>query len=291
MANCTLTYPGGTLSITNRTAIMGIVNVTPDSFSDGGRYNTVDQALAHAEQLIEDGADILDIGGESTRPFAPPVSQEEELRRVIPVIEAITRRFSIPVSIDTTKSAVATSALDAGAVIVNDISAGTFDPDLLFLCAQKKVPVILMHMQGCPETMQKDPRYRNVVAEILSYLKGRIKAAMAAGIPSSQIIVDPGIGFGKTMEDNLTILAALDRFSELKVPLLLGTSRKTFIRTLVATTGDPLPPDSMPVEYGTLATSVLASFCDTAIIRVHDVAATHHALQVADAISNIRKRL
>ncbi len=212
-------------------AIVGIVNVTPDSFSDGGQYFDPERALAHAAQLIADGADMLDVGGESSRPGAESISASEEIRRVIPVIEGIRRaNLTIPISIDTTKSAVAEAALDAGATMINDISAGRFDPQMFALAAQRGVPIILMHMQGTPQTMQHNPHYFDVVEEVFAFLNERIELARHHGI--EQIIADVGIGFGKTVEHNLTLLAHLDRFAALGVPLYLGISRKRFLGVL-----------------------------------------------------------
>lgn len=211
--------------------IVGIVNVTPDSFSDGGKYFDQQRAVAHALELIDAGADVLDIGGESSRPGAEPVAADEEIRRVVPVIEQIRQSHpTIPISIDTTKAVVAERALDAGATMINDISAGRFDPEMFSVAAERQVPIVLMHMQGTPATMQVNPHYSDVIEEILAFLHERINVARAHGI--REIIADVGIGFGKTLEHNLTLLANLQRFAVLGVPLLLGISRKRFLGAL-----------------------------------------------------------
>ncbi len=211
--------------------IVGIVNVTPDSFSDGGQYFEPHAAIAHARMLVEDGAEMLDVGGESSRPGAEPITAAEELRRVLPVIEGIRREYpTIPISIDTTKAEVARAALDAGATMINDISAGRFDPAMLPLAAERHVPIVLMHMQGTPQTMQHNPTYTDVVREVFEFLQERIAAARACGVET--IIADVGIGFGKTLEHNLTLLRNLSRFRELRVPLYVGLSRKRFLGAL-----------------------------------------------------------
>lgn len=260
--------------------IMGILNVTPDSFSDGGRFATHDLALAQAERLIAEGADILDVGGESTRPFAPPVELAEELRRVIPVIEAVRQRHAIPISIDTTKAAVAEAALAAGADIINDISALRHDPEMLAVVRKTAVPVILMHMQGTPSTMQVAPHYDNVVTDIITFFKDRVAWLQENGVERKRLIVDPGIGFGKTVAHNLSLLKHLEQFTaQLDLPLLLGHSRKRFLGELTG----------IKEEAGRdLATAVAAALCadrGVAMVRVHNVAATRQALQVSAAIA------
>ena len=257
--------------------IMGILNVTPDSFSDGGRFDSEASAAAQAELLIAAGADILDIGGESTRPFAEPVGEEEELRRVLPAIRAIRRSHSIPISIDTTKAAVARQALEAGADIINDISALRQDPEMLGLVRETTVPVILMHMQGTPGEMQVNPRYEDVVAEISRFFEERLEWLEGEGVARKRIVLDPGIGFGKTMAHNLSILKHLARFKELGCPLLLGHSRKRFIGDI---TGLEVTERDLP----TAVVSALAAASGVDIIRVHNVAATRQALQMAAAI-------
>ena len=279
---------GRRLVVHDRTAIMGIVNVTPDSFSDGGRFFAPEAALRQAARLVEDGADVLDIGGESTRPGAPAVSEADELARVLPVIEAIRSRFDVPISIDTTKANVARAAVRAGADIVNDVSAFTLDPDMAATCAELGAGVILMHMKGTPRTMQQNPEYKDVVTDIFHYLEERIRVAKNAGISASAILIDPGIGFGKTRDHNYVLMAQLARFGKL-APVLLGTSRKTFIRNTVARNDQTPAPDSPEVLHGTQATTAAAAFSGTAMVRVHDVAAARALLAVADIIHTTRQ--
>ncbi|MCS6999369.1 MAG: dihydropteroate synthase [Bacteroidota bacterium] len=244
--------------------IVGIVNVTPDSFSDGGMYFDHKQAIDHALRLIDEGADMLDIGGESTRPGAHPVDPQEELRRVIPVIEGV-RRFntSIPISIDTTKASVARAALDVGATMINDISAARFDPLMLSLVVERSVPIVLMHMQGTPQTMQLNPTYTDVVEEVFAFLLERITVARAAGV--THIIADVGIGFGKRLEHNLLLLRNLHRFTALGVPLYLGISRKRFIGEL---TGIAEPSER---DCATAMVHALLLTAPVEYIRVHNV--------------------
>ena len=247
--------------------VMGILNVTPDSFHDGGRYAEPAAAVDHALGMIAEGADIIDVGGESTRPGSSPVEAAEQIRRTQPVIERLRERNAdIPISIDTTLSEVARAALDAGANIVNDISALRGDPALAPLIAERQASVILMHMQGTPHTMQQNPHYDDVVGEITSFLKQRIDYAISQGIARERIIVDPGIGFGKTVEHNVQIMAHLDAFKACGCPVLIGPSRKSFVRKLLATTD----PDD--VLHGTLACVAAAALSGVDIIRVHDVA-------------------
>jgi dihydropteroate synthase len=244
--------------------IVGIVNVTPDSFSDGGRYFDPDRAIEHALSLIEDGADMLDIGGESTRPGSLSVEASEELRRVVPVIKGV-RRVNpfIPISIDTTKAIVAEAALDAGASMVNDISAGRFDSAMLDLVASRGVPIILMHMQGTPRTMQLNPTYTNVVEEVFEFLRERIQIARQRGV--SSLVVDVGIGFGKTLEHNLELLRHLDRFATLGVPIMLGISRKRFLGEV---TGIEVPAER---DVATALVHALLVNAPIEYIRVHNV--------------------
>jgi len=254
--------------------LMGILNVTPDSFSDGGKFLNRDRAKERALEMEENGADIIDIGGESTRPGAEKVGLEEELGRTIPVIEAIREETNIPISIDTYKAEVAREALAAGADIINDISALRFDPDLGRLAGNRDVPVILMHMQGEPRTMQENPTYDDAVTEIIEFLKGRIDRALELGVAPGKIIVDPGIGFGKRFEDNYEILRRLEEFEELGQPLLLGTSRKSFL-------GETL---NLPTEErleGTIASNVVGVMKGADILRVHDVKENNRAVKVA----------
>lgn len=255
---------------------MGIVNVTPDSFSDGGKFVAVDNAVAHAMQLVEDGADILDIGGESTRPGAVPVSLEDELRRVIPVIEALAKVTRVPLSIDTYKPQVMQAALDAGASLINDIRA-LQEPGALEIAASTDAGICLMHMQGLPATMQVDPRYDDVVAEVRAFLAERMAAAEAAGIASERILLDPGFGFGKRTEHNIALLQALPELLDLGRPLLVGLSRKSILGQL--TGGD------VSVRlHSSIAASVLSVMKGARIVRVHDVKATADALKVVAAV-------
>jgi len=253
---------------------MGVVNVTPDSFSDGGLYLDPEAAIAHGLELAEAGAEILDVGGESTRPGADPVGEEEELRRVVPVIRGL--RGS-RISVDTSKAAVAAAALDAGAEIVNDVTALRGDPDMAPLCAERGATVVLMHMLGEPRTMQEDPRYEDVVAEVKAFLAERLQAAVAAGIDEERVWLDPGIGFGKTGAHNMELLRRLGDLRELGRPLVVGTSRKSFIGKV----------DGSPADQrlgGTIASSVLAAAEGADVLRVHDVAEVRQALTVATAI-------
>ena len=253
--------------------VMGVVNVTPDSFSDGGRFLAPEDAIAHGVELFDAGAAVLDVGGESTRPGADPVDAGAELDRVIPVIEGLVAVVDVPISIDTTKSVVAAAALRAGAVIVNDVSAGESDPDMLGIVADSGAGYVAMHMLGKPRTMQLDPQYTDVVAEVIDYLVGRLDAARAAGIAEDALMADPGIGFGKTLDHNLAILASLpELIAGVGVPLLVGTSRKSFLGRL-ADVDEPAARDD-----ATLATVVWALERGAAMVRVHDV---RGAVQVA----------
>ncbi len=273
----TLSLRGEDWILGRRTLIMGVVNVTPDSFSDGGRFFDLPSALDQARRMVDAGVDILDIGGESTRPFSDPVGEAEELQRVLPVIEAIRRESDVLVSIDTQKAAVATRALDAGADIINDVSALRFDPQMATVAAESGVPVIVMHMLGTPRTMQKAPHYDSLFSEIIAFLEQRIRFATANGIDRNQIIVDPGIGFGKTIEHNLLIIRDLERFTCLDRPILLGASRKRFI-------GDILGRDIDDRERGTAAVKALAVAHGAHIVRVHDVAFQADVIRMTDAI-------
>ena len=270
-----------------RAAVMGIVNVTPDSFSDGGRFLDADAAVAHGIELVGQGGDVLDVGGESTRPGAAPVPAEEELRRVIPVVERLAATTSVPISVDTTKAAVARAALDAGAIIVNDVSAGRLDRDILGVAADAGAGYVVMHMQGEPRTMQADPRYDDVVAQVGDFLADRVGAARAAGVAQGAIAADPGIGFGKTVEHNLRLLAGLPAIAErVGVPVMVGASRKTFVGKVLARAGaasGDLPVDQR--EEGTLATVVWAVERGASIVRVHDVLPAVRAVRLLDALS------
>jgi dihydropteroate synthase len=282
-----MAWDGHRLVLGRRTLVMGIVNITPDSFSDGGRFFGTRAAVDHGLALAAAGADIIDVGGESTRPFSDPVSAEEEVRRVVPVIEQLAAKLSIPIpiSIDTTKSEVARQALAAGAAIINDVSALRLDPAMGPLAASQGVPVILMHMLGSPKTMQVKPEYRDVVAEVRAFLAEAIARAEAQGIDRTRIVVDPGIGFGKTFAHNLLLLQQLAAFQELNVPLLVGASRKAFIRHLLKPAdAKDIPADLPEVETGSLAAASVAVMNGVHILRVHDVAGTCAALTVIDAI-------
>lgn len=257
-----------------RVLIMGIVNVTPDSFSDGGDFVEREDAVIHSLELKQQGADIIDIGGESTRPGAAEVPLEEEIRRTIPVIQGIREKTGVPISIDTYKAEVAKQALEAGANIINDISALRFDPNLSGVAADNKVPIILMHMQGTPQTMQKNPTYKDPVGDIIAFFKERINAAIKSGIDPDNIIVDPGIGFGKRTEHNYEILRRLDEFQILNKPILLGTSRKSFL-------GDILDLPAKDRLEGTIASNVVGILKGANILRVHDVQEVYRATQVA----------
>jgi dihydropteroate synthase len=260
-----------------RTWLMGVVNVTPDSFSDGGRYFDAGKAVARGLELAAEGADILDIGGESTRPGSLPVPEAEELRRVVPVIEALRKRTAALLSIDTTKAAVARAALDAGADIVNDTSAFRFDPAMPGEVARSGAGVILMHMKGTPLTMQDAPRYDDLLGEVGAFLGERMRLAEAAGIPRERIIVDPGIGFGKTFEDNLVILRRQEVFHALGRPVLLGFSRKAFLGRIL-----DLPPEER--LEGTIAAAVLSVDRGAHILRVHDIGPLARAVRSVEAI-------
>ena len=266
-----------TISLGERTAIMGILNVTPDSFSDGNRYRDKDQAIDHALRMIEDGADIIDVGGESTRPGAEAVSESEELRRVIPVIEGLARKTRCAVSIDTYKSAVARRAVDAGAVIVNDISGLKFDAQMAGVIAATRTGVVLMHIKGTPRNMQQDPRYNNLMSEICGSLLESKNIALAAGVKEDSIVIDPGIGFGKRLEHNFQIIRELARLACLNCPVLVGPSRKSFI-------GNTL---QLPVDQRLEGTAAAVTACilnGAQIIRVHDVKEMKRVALIADAI-------
>ena len=258
--------------------LMGIVNVTPDSFSDGGRLLDVEAAVAHALQLEREGADFLDVGGESTRPGAAPVAFEEERRRVVPVVAELARRTSLPISVDTTKGEVARLALEAGATIVNDISGLTFDPRMPDVCRDAGAGVVCMHIQGTPQTMQQDPRYEDVVREIVEYFERRLAALDAAGIPAARVVLDPGIGFGKTAQHNIEILSSIARFRGLGRPVLIGHSRKRFLTKILGRTVDER-------TAGTIGVSIALAQLHADILRVHDSAAVKDALRAWQAIS------
>ena len=267
-----------TLALGTKTYIMGILNVTPDSFSDGGTHMTLDAAVEHAWRLVEEGADIIDIGGESTRPGSAPTPLADEIRRVVPVIEALGQDFPVPISVDTYKSEVAEPALAAGAHMINDISALAIDPRLGEVVSEAKAPIVLMHMKGQPRDMQKNPEYKSVVSEVAEFLRASIARAEEYGIRRENVLIDPGIGFGKTCAHNLELLRRLEEFRSLGCPILLGTSRKSFIGTTLG---------GLPVEdraEGTAATVALGIASGADIVRVHDVKYMVRVARMTDAI-------
>ena len=265
-----------------RTYIMGVLNVTPDSFSDGGKYYGKRRAIAHAVRMAAEGADIIDVGGESTRPGGRDISETEECSRVIPVIEAISRKLDLPISIDTRKAWVAEAALRAGATIINDVSGLKHDPLMAGVAARYNATVIVMHMKGTPRNMQKSPRYRNLIPEIKSELRESLKIARAAGIDKEKIVIDPGIGFGKTVKHNLEILNRLAEFKELGASICVGTSRKSFIGRIL---NKPCAGDRLA---GTIAASVFAIIRGADILRVHDVKEAVEAAAITDSILKSR---
>jgi dihydropteroate synthase len=263
-------------------AVMGILNVTPDSFSDGGRHRSTSAALRHAREMIAEGADLIDVGGESTRPGADPVPEGEELTRVIPVIRALREETNLPLSIDTTKARVAEEALGAGASIVNDVSGGRADRRMLEVVAAAGAGIVLMHRRGTPRTMQIRPRYRDVVEEVRRFLGARARKARQAGIPAGSISVDPGIGFGKTLRHNLELLRGIGRLADLGHPVLVGASRKSFLGTILG---------GAPVEgrlEASIAAAIAAVSAGARIVRVHDVGPTVRALRIVEAIGEAR---
>jgi len=271
---------GRSLPIGERTLVMGILNVTPDSFSDGSQFLTPEIALEHAEQMIAEGADIIDVGGESTRPGAALVSLEEELKRVVPVVNELAKRSNVPISIDTTKAAVARAALDAGAAIVNDISALRFDFHVADEAAKSGAGLVLMHSRGTPATMQRLPPVAEIMEEVKSSLRSSVAMAKRRGVKPESIVVDPGLGFGKSHEQNIELIARLDQLASAfpDLPILIGTSRKSFIGRIL---------DNAPVTerlYGTMASITAAVLHGANIVRVHDVKATVETVRVADAV-------
>ena len=267
----------GALSAKRRTLLMGVINITPDSFYDGGKRLDPGTAVADGLELVEAGADMIDIGGESTRPGAKAVSLTEEVQRVLPVVRRLRKSVSTPISIDTYKAQVAEAALAEGADIVNDISALRFDPQMARLVAAEKVPIVLMHMQGTPRTMQAEPCYQDVLQEVRDFLTARVHLAIEAGVERKNIIIDPGIGFGKSLDHNLTLLRGLRSLASVGQPLLVGASRKTFI-------GKILGVEPQERLEGSLAAAIAAVFGGAHILRVHDVKETRRAIRVADAI-------
>ncbi len=278
MTTFKLKWDRWSLELGPRTLLMGVVNITPDSFSDSGRFYDSKKAIAHGLELVKAGADIIDIGGESTRPGAEPVSLDEELERIIPVIEGLNGQINVPISVDTYKSEVAKEALKAGASMLNDISAGRFDPEMVRLAAKENVPLILMHMKGQPRTMQENPIYRNLMAEVKSFLSEAADKAEKAGVAREMIIIDPGVGFGKTFDHNLVLLNRLEEFAALNRPLLVGPSRKAFLGQILG----GAPPEER--ETATVAAAVLASYKGAHIIRVHKVEPSKEALAVVQAV-------
>jgi dihydropteroate synthase len=268
---------GRRLELGGRAVIMGIVNVTPDSFFDGGQFLDADGALKQALRLVHEGADIIDVGGQSTRPGSAEVSLDEEISRVVPVIRELRARSDVAVSVDTYSAQVAEAALDAGADIVNDISAFRFDAEMLALIAARGVPAVAMHIQGTPRDMQVAPHYENVVEEVCAYLAEALERAEQAGVPRERVAIDPGIGFGKTVDHNLQLLRSLDRLRELGAPLLVGASRKSFI-------GKILDVEAEDRLEGTLAVSTLAVASGADILRVHDARPNLRAMRMAEAV-------
>jgi dihydropteroate synthase len=276
-----LSWGAFSLEFSKKTSIMGILNITPDSFSDGGLFFDKSAAVKRAFQIEEEGADIIDIGGESTRPGSEPLHLEEELRRTIPVIETIAKELTIPISIDTYKAPVARRALDAGASMVNDISGLRFDPEMPGVVSEFKVPVVIMHIKGSPQNMQKNPVYEALIPEILDYLREGIAIAESAGVARDRIIIDPGIGFGKTFAQNLEIINHLNMFTLLEMPILIGPSRKAFIGRILEDA-----PAGERVE-GTAAALAIAIMNGANILRVHDVKEMRKAAKVADAVKRM----
>jgi dihydropteroate synthase len=273
----TLSWSGYTLDLSRRTHVMGVINVTPDSFSDGGQFFEKDRAIEQALDFAMDGADLIDIGGESTRPYSMAVSVDEEMNRVVPVIEGLKKQLRIPISIDTLKARVAREALRCGASMVNDISALRSDPEMAAVVAEAEVPVILMHMKGTPADMQVHPTYEDVALEIITFLKKAMDEAVSSGVRRDLIIVDPGIGFGKTFDHNLEILRELGRFGSLDAPILVGSSRKAFI-------GQILDKKVSERDTGTMATVAAAVMNGAHIVRVHNVKQAVETVKVIDAI-------
>ena len=271
-----------------RTLIMGILNVTPDSFSDGGQFSSVDEALAYAEQMISDGADMIDVGGESTRPGGEPVSAEEEIERVVPVIEALSARVDVPLSVDTTKSEVARAALDAGAAIVNDISALRFDFYVADAVARAGAGLVLMHSRGTPATMHRLPPVADIMDEVVSSLRASIHMAERRGVKRESIVIDPGIGFGKSQQQNVELIARLDKLIAAfpDYPLLIGTSRKSFSGKILSDDSANAAPASERL-YGTLATIAVSVLKGANIIRVHDVKAAVEVVRVSESIKRL----
>ena len=267
------------LSIEKQSLIMGILNVTPDSFSDGGKYLEKNNAINHALAMIDNGADIIDVGGESTRPFSNPVSLDEEISRVIPVIEGIRKESDVCISIDTTKSEVATAALNSGASLINDVSAMEVDPLMIDVALKFDCPIIIMHMKGTPKSMQDNPQYESLISDIKDYLQERVDFIVSKGVNSKKIVIDPGIGFGKTVENNFEIINNLNHFTKMGFPVMLGASRKSFIGISLDL------PEEDRLE-GSLAANIIGLQNGAKIFRVHDVAETNKAFVIANKIFN-----
>ncbi len=280
MSSSTKVKMGRELQWSDRPLIMGILNVTPDSFSDGGKYVTREKAVDHALKMVEDGADIIDVGGESSRPFSRPISTDDELKRVVPVIESLRERSSIPISVDTCKARVAEESCLAGADIVNDISGLRYDPEMADMVSTAKVKVIIMHMKGLPETMQTAPYYDDVISEICTFFQERIQFSAVKGIDQDNIILDPGIGFGKRVEDNLKIIKHIDVFKRFGLPVLVGTSMKGFIGKITESTRKGR------IE-GTLASISISVWNGADIVRVHDVKKAKKVVLLTDAIRRV----
>jgi dihydropteroate synthase len=270
-------WPKGRLDFSKGCLVMGVLNVTPDSFSDGGQFLDANKAIEHGLQMVADGAATIDVGGESTRPGSAPISSDEQMRRVVPVVRRLCGQTNVPISIDTCKFDVAQAALEAGAGMINDITALS-DERIGELAAERRVPVVLMHIQGTPATMQTEPKYEDVVGEVLAFLLRRASRAEQIGIPKERIFIDPGIGFGKTVEHNLLLLRNIDKFVACGYRVLVGTSRKSFIGKL---TGKDRPADRI---FGTAATVALCAAAGVSIVRVHDVAQMAEVVKVANAI-------
>lgn len=265
------------LNLDTRTHVMGVLNVTPDSFSDGGKYFDKSRAIEHGVSMADDGADIIDVGGESARPYSRSVPIQEEIDRVVPVIETLRNEISIPISIDTCKAAVAQAALKAGASMINDISALRYDPQMARFAAEARVPLILMHMRGTPENMQENPIYEDLIPEVIDFLKDAVERSVNAGIKREQIMIDPGIGFGKTFDDNLEIIRELPQLKLLQRPLVLGTSNKAFI-------GHILKKEAHERDTGTMATVAAGVMNGAHIVRVHNVPRAVETVRIVDAI-------
>ena len=278
------TIRGSSFEWGQRTYLMGVLNVTPDSFSDGGKFNTPAAALVQAQQLVVAGADIIDVGGQSTRPGAAEISLEEELDRVLSVLQVLRQEIPVPISVDTTRAAVAKAAVEAGADLVNDISGATFDPDMLPTVAALSVPIVLMHIRGTPTTMQKLTNYQDLIGEIYQFLESQISTAKASGIDKSQIIIDPGIGFAKTYDQNLEIFRRLSAFRSLCCPILVGPSRKSFIGKILH------QPDPKARVWGTAAACCAAIAGSADILRVHDVEEMRDVCRVADVLFRLATR-